>query len=44
MAEADDEIDLVGLYTELVVLDQKIKTATRQHNGFLKELGLPLLP
>jgi type I restriction enzyme M protein len=43
-AEAEDEIDLAQVHAELVTLDQKIKTATQQHNEFLKELGLPLLP
>ncbi len=43
-AEAEKEIDLAAVHAELVALDQKIKTATQQHNEFLKELGLPLLP
>ncbi|EML0613241.1 type I restriction-modification system subunit M [Pseudomonas aeruginosa] len=43
-AVADEEIDLTAVHTELVALDQKIKTATDKHNEFLKELGLPLLP
>ncbi len=43
-AEAEEEIDLSKVHAELVALDQKIRTATRQHNDFLKELGLPLLP
>lgn len=43
-AEAEKEIDLSKVHAELVALDQRIKTATQQHNEFLKELGLPLLP
>lgn len=43
-AVADEEIDLTAVHTELVALDQKIKTATDKHNEFLKELGLPPLP
>lgn len=43
-AVADEEIDLTAVHTELVALEQKIKTATDKHNEFLKELGLPLLP
>ena len=43
-AEDEEEIDLAKVHAELVTLDQKIKTATKQHNEFLKELGLPLLP
>jgi type I restriction enzyme M protein len=43
-AEAEEEIDLAKVHAELVALDEKIKTATQQHNEFLKVLGLPLLP
>lgn len=43
-AEDEEEIDLAKVHGELVALDRKIKTATQQHNEFLKELGLPLLP
>lgn len=43
-AEAEEKIDLAKVHAELVALDQKIKTATQQHNEFLKELRLPLLP
>lgn len=38
------EIDLKAVHAELLSLDQKIKESTAQHNEFLKELGLPLLP
>lgn len=43
-ATADEEIDLAATHKELVRLDQRVKTATTDHNRFLKELGLPLLP
>ena len=43
-AIAEEEIDLEAVNKELVSLDQKVKEATRKHNEFLKELGLPLLP
>ena len=43
-AEAEEEIDLAAVHAELVALDRKIGGATQQHNEFLKELGLPLLP
>jgi hypothetical protein len=43
-AKAEEEIDLEAVHGELVLLDQKIRTATERHNAFLKELGLPLLP
>ncbi|WP_017364701.1 type I restriction-modification system subunit M [Methylococcus capsulatus] len=43
-AQAEEEIDLAAVHAELVALDRKIETATQRHNGFLQELGLPLLP
>lgn len=43
-AQAEDEIDLASVHTELVELEQKRKAALDKHNAFLKELGLPLLP
>lgn len=43
-AEAEEEIDLAAVHSELVSLEQKISAATRRHNEFLAELGLPLLP
>lgn len=43
-AEAEEEIDLTEVNTSLVEIDKRIKAATAQHNDFLKELGLPLLP
>lgn len=43
-AEAEEEIDLALEHDKLVSLDSQIKLATRKHNEFLKELGLPLLP
>lgn len=42
-ARQEAAIDLEAVHTELVVLEQQIKAATEKHNGFLKELGLPLL-
>jgi len=42
--EAEKEIDLTAVNTSLVEIDKRIKAATAQHNDFLKELGLPLLP
>jgi type I restriction enzyme M protein len=43
-AEAEEEIDLGAVNAELVSLEKKIEAATKKHNEFLKELGLPLLP
>ncbi|RQV71555.1 type I restriction-modification system subunit M [Burkholderia anthina] len=40
----EEEIDLAAAHAELVSLDKRIKFATEQHNKFLSELGLPLLP
>lgn len=42
--EAEEKIDLLEVNNKLIELDQKILAATRTHNDFLKELGLPLLP
>jgi type I restriction enzyme M protein len=41
---AQEEIALAAVHAELVSVEEKIKVATEQHNKFLKELGLPLLP
>ena len=43
-ANVEERIDLNILYSELVLLDQKIDVATKRHNEFLEELNLPLLP
>jgi len=43
-AEAEEEVDLSAVNSELVSLEDKIKAATKRHNQFLKELGLPSLP
>jgi type I restriction enzyme M protein len=43
-AIAEKEVSLDSVNSELLSLDQKIKLATDNHNAFLKELGLPLLP
>ena len=42
-AQPEEEIDLQAVHQELMELEQKIAEATERHNGFLKELGLPLL-
>lgn len=41
---ADEEIDIAKVHEELIGLEKKIQEAKDKHNGFLKELGLPLLP
>lgn len=43
-AENEDVIDLDAVNSELGSLEQKIDSATKRHNEFLKELDLPLLP
>lgn len=43
-AVGEEEIDLTAVHAELSAIESAIKTATDTHNGFLKELGLPLLP
>jgi type I restriction enzyme M protein len=43
-AQEEAEIDLQAVNSELVEIEQKIVDATRKHNEFLRELGLPVLP
>jgi type I restriction enzyme M protein len=43
-ADVEEDIDLDTVNLELVSLEQRINAATKRHNEFLKELGLPLLP
>ncbi len=41
---AESEIDLATTHKDLVKIEQEIQLATRKHNEFLKELGLPPIP
>lgn len=43
-ATAEEEIDLATVHSKLTALDKKITAATKEHNAFLHELGLPPLP
>ena len=43
-AVGEAEIDLDATHDELVEIEEAIATAKAKHNGFLKELGLKLLP
>jgi type I restriction enzyme M protein len=43
-AVAEKEIDIAAVNAKLVSLEKDITAATKKHNTFLKELGLPLLP
>ena len=40
----DEENDQAATNESLVDIEKAIQTAAAKHNGFLKELGLPLLP
>ena len=42
-AKADVIIDLNDVHNKLIAIEDRIVDATKTHNGFLKELGLPLL-
>jgi type I restriction enzyme M protein len=43
-AVAEEEIDLEETNRDLFRIEKEIQDAFEKHNGFLKELGLPLLP
>ncbi|MFM8420951.1 MAG: type I restriction-modification system subunit M [Verrucomicrobiota bacterium] len=43
-AVGEEEIDLEGTNQTLVEIEKAVQEATKKHNAFLKELGLPLLP
>ncbi|EEB8114563.1 type I restriction-modification system subunit M [Salmonella enterica subsp. enterica serovar Enteritidis] len=43
-AQPEEKIVLEDVHSQLVLLEEKIKSATLTHNVFLKELGLPPLP
>ena len=42
--EPEERVDLAQVYTELTNLAGQISETTKNHNKFLKELGLPELP
>ncbi|AGM41848.1 type I restriction-modification system subunit M [Aeromonas hydrophila] len=43
-AQAEEEIDLAAVHTDLLVVEKKIGEAKERYNQYLAELGLPLLP
>jgi type I restriction enzyme M protein len=43
-ATAEEQIDLDAVNSDLAALELSIAIARDQHNAFLQELGLPLLP
>jgi hypothetical protein len=40
----EEEIELQAVHADLQAIEQQIAEAKARHNGFLAELGLPLLP
>lgn len=43
-AVGEEEIDLAATHRQLVEIEAEIQAATKKHNAFLAELGLPPLP
>ena len=43
-AQGEEEIDLAAVHADLVRIERDIVDATRRHNAYLEELGLPVLP
>lgn len=43
-AVKEEEVDLAAVHADLVEIEKRIGEATKKHNEFLKELGLPTLP
>jgi len=43
-AVGEEEIELAETQRELLEIEKQVREATARHNGFLKELGLSLLP
>jgi type I restriction enzyme M protein len=43
-AVGEEEIDLKATHAKLVEIENAVLEATKKHNEFLRELGLPLLP
>lgn len=44
IAKEETQVDLAENHEELVEIESRIRKAAKEHNGFLKELGLPPLP
>lgn len=42
--QAEEEIDLAAVHTDLLVVEKQIGEAKKRYNQYLAELGLPLLP
>ncbi|GAB4166535.1 MAG: hypothetical protein Fur0032_04030 [Terrimicrobiaceae bacterium] len=43
-AVGEEEIDLAANHGQLLEIERSIQGATKKHNEFLRELGLPMLP
>jgi type I restriction enzyme M protein len=43
-AVGEEEIILVANHAKLIQIEKDVEKAKAEHNKFLKELGLPLLP
>jgi type I restriction enzyme M protein len=43
-AEDEAEVDLAATHADLVRIEEELGRATREHNRFLRELGLALIP
>ncbi|HEV7424913.1 MAG TPA: type I restriction-modification system subunit M [Thermoanaerobaculia bacterium] len=43
-AEDETEVDLAATHADLVRIEEELRRATREHNRFLKELGLAPIP
>jgi type I restriction enzyme M protein len=44
IAQDEVEVDLKATYAKLVSAERDMVAASAEHNRFLKELGLPVLP
>ena len=40
-AQAEPEIDLADIHSQLTIIEEQIADASKKHNQYLKELGLP---
>ncbi|MBV6501766.1 MAG: hypothetical protein CJBNEKGG_04284 [Prosthecobacter sp.] len=43
-AVGEEEIDLAATNKTLLAIEKEVRRALKEHNQYLKELGLPLLP
>ncbi len=43
-AEPEEEVDLFAVHQRLEDLGKQVQSAAQRHNGYLEELGVPILP